>query len=48
MAEVIFDPATGNLDPDLDQQLEPFGSRILIVDQMRPAPDWRTFHLEPL
>lgn len=45
IAEVIFDPATSKLDPDLDQLLEPFGNRILILDSVRLTPEWRGFGL---
>jgi len=33
------------LDQDLDDQLEPIGSRILILNYVRLAPDWRGFGL---
>src|SRR6266568_6103099 len=35
LAELILDPATGRLDPTLDAQLEPLGSRLLILKTMR-------------
>jgi len=31
VAETVFDAGDGRLDPDLDEQLEPIGSRILIL-----------------
>ena len=36
------------LDPDLDEQLEPLGSRILILNSVRLAPEWRGFGLDVL
>lgn len=45
IAEVLFDPATGRLDPVLDAQLEPLGSRLLILKTVRLAPAWRGFGL---
>jgi hypothetical protein len=38
LAELILDPATGRLDPTLDAQLEPLGSRLLILKTMRLTP----------
>ncbi len=45
IAETIFDPATGQLDPALDHQLQPHGSRILILASVRLAPRWRGLRL---
>ena len=45
IAETIFDPATGQLDPVLDHQLQPHGSRILILASVRLTPRWRGFGL---
>jgi hypothetical protein len=45
IAETIFPAGTGRLDQDLDDQLEPIGSRILILNSARLAPDWRGFGL---
>lgn len=44
----IFDAGDGELDPDLDEQLEPAGSRILILHSVRLLPQWRGFGLGPL
>jgi hypothetical protein len=41
IAEVLFDPATGRLDPVLDAQLEPLGSRLLILKTAQLTPAWR-------
>ena len=48
IAEAIFDPATGRLHPDLDQRLQPLGSRILILNSARLTPSWRGFGLGAL
>lgn len=45
IAEVIFDPASGQLDPTLDAQLEPLGSRLLILKSVRLTPAWQGFGL---
>ena len=45
LAELILDPATGRLDPTLDAQLEPLGSRLLILESVRLTPAWRGFGL---
>lgn len=45
IAETIFSAGNGGLDPDLDMQLEPIGSRILILNSVRLAPEWRGFGL---
>jgi hypothetical protein len=45
IAEILFDPATGQLDPVLDAQLEPLGSRLLILKTARLIPAWRGFGL---
>jgi len=48
IAEAIFDPASGRLDPELDAQLEPLGNRILILSTVRLTPEWRGFGLGTL
>ena len=48
VAETIFIPGRRGLDPDLEEQLEPNGSQILILDSVRLAPPWRGFGLGPL
>jgi GNAT superfamily N-acetyltransferase len=48
IAGALFDPGDGELDPDLDEQLEPTGSRILILHSVRLQPEWRGFGLGPL
>ena len=40
--------ASGRLDPDLDEQLEPIGNRILILHSVRLVPEWRGFGLGAL
>ncbi len=45
IAEVIFDAGNGRLDPDLDERLQPLGSRILILNSVRLTPRWRGFGL---
>lgn len=45
IAESIFDPATGDLTPDLEEQLQPLGSRILILNSVLLTPAWRGFGL---
>lgn len=45
IAETIFPANTGRLDQDLDDRLEPIGSRILILNSVRLAPGWRGFGL---
>jgi len=41
IAEVIFDAGNGRLAPDLDERLQPLGSRILILNSVRLTPEWR-------
>lgn len=41
IAGVLFRPGSGELDPDLDEQLEVFGGRVLILDTVRLAREWR-------
>ncbi|WP_158894547.1 hypothetical protein [Amycolatopsis anabasis] len=41
IAETLFDPATGRLTEGPDDRLEPMGDRILILDSVRRAPEWR-------
>jgi GNAT superfamily N-acetyltransferase len=48
VAATIFDAGDGELDPDLDEQLEPAGSRILILHSVRLLPQWRGFGLGAL
>jgi hypothetical protein len=48
IAETLFDADDGQLDPDLDEQLEPAGERILILHSVRLAPRWRDFGLGAL
>ena len=45
IAETIFDAGGGGLHPGLDMQLEPLGSRILILNSVRLAAEWRGFGL---
>ena len=45
IAGTIFDARTGQLDPDLDDLLEPMGDRILILSSARLTPGWRGFGL---
>ena len=45
IAGTIFDARTGQLDPDLDDLLEPMGDRILILSSVRLTPEWRGFGL---
>jgi hypothetical protein len=48
IAGTIFDPGDGQLDPDLDEQLEPVGSQILILHSVRLTLPWRGFGLGAL
>jgi GNAT superfamily N-acetyltransferase len=48
VAGTLFDAGDGRLDPDLDEQLEPIGSRILILHSVRLVPEWRGFGLGAL
>ena len=48
IAETVFSPGSGNLDPELDGLLEPFGGRILILSSARLSPEWRGFGLGAL
>ncbi len=45
IAGTVFDARTGQLDPDLDDLLEPLGDRILILNSVRLIPEWRGFGL---
>ncbi len=45
IAGTVFDARTGQLDPDLDDLLEPLGDRILILNSVRLIPKWRGFGL---
>jgi hypothetical protein len=38
VAEALFDPVTGQLAPELDEQLEPAGDRLLILSFVRLVP----------
>jgi len=48
IAETVFSAGGGRLDPELDDLLEPEGSRILILSSVRLTPDWRGFGLGAL
>ena len=48
VAGTLFDAGDGRLDPDLDEQLEPIGSRILILHSVRLVRQWRGFGLGAL
>jgi GNAT superfamily N-acetyltransferase len=48
VAGALFGAGDGRLDPDLDEQLEPAGSRILILHSVHLLPQWRGFGLGPL
>jgi hypothetical protein len=48
VAGVLFDPGDGQLDPELDEQLESIGSRILILHSVSLVPEWRGFGLGAL
>ena len=48
VAGVIFDPGSSRLAPDLEQQLEPLGDRVLILDSVRLPSEWRGFGLGAL
>jgi hypothetical protein len=45
IAGVVFGPGSSDLDPELDEQLEVFGGRLLILDTVRLTPQWRGFGL---
>jgi len=45
IAETVLDPATGRLNPDLAARLEPFGSHLMILNQVQLSPEWRGFGL---
>ena len=45
VAGTVFNARTGELDPDLDDLLEPIGDRILILNSVRLTPEWRGFGL---
>jgi GNAT superfamily N-acetyltransferase len=45
IAEAIFNPATGGLDPELNQRLQPLGTKLLILGAVRLSPQWRGFGL---
>jgi hypothetical protein len=48
IAKVVFDRETGDLVEDLEEQLEAFGDRVLIVDRVRLEPEWRGFGIGAL
>ena len=48
IAGTLFDAGDGRLDRDLDEQLEPIGSQILILHSVRLTPQWRGFGLGAL
>jgi hypothetical protein len=48
VAGTLFDAGDGRLDSDLDEQLEPIGSRILILHSVSLVPQWRGFGLGAL
>jgi GNAT superfamily N-acetyltransferase len=48
VAGALFDAGDGRLDPDFDEQIEPIGSRILILHSVRLVPEWRGFGLGAL
>lgn len=43
IAETVLDPATGRLNPDLADRLEPHGSRLLILNQVQLRLEWPGF-----
>ncbi|MDN3351335.1 hypothetical protein [Actinomadura sp. DC4] len=45
VAGAIFNVRSGRLDQELDDLIEPLGSRILILNSVRLAPRWRGFGL---
>jgi GNAT superfamily N-acetyltransferase len=48
IAEVIFDPRSGDLHERLDEFLEPIDERLLILNRARLAPAWQGFGLGAL
>jgi GNAT superfamily N-acetyltransferase len=48
IAETVFSAGGGRIDPELDDLLEPVGSRLLILNSVRLTPDWRGFGLGAL
>jgi hypothetical protein len=48
VAGTLFDAGDGRLDPDPGEQLEPIGSRILILHPVPLVPEWRGFGLGAL
>jgi len=48
VAGTLFNAGDSRLDPDLDEQLEPIGSRILILHSVSLVPEWRGFGLGTL
>jgi len=47
IAGTIFDP-TGGLTDELDELIEPFGSKVLILHSVTLTPEWRGFGLGAL
>jgi GNAT superfamily N-acetyltransferase len=45
IASTVFIPGSSDLDPELDEQLEVFGGRVLILDRVQLTPPWRGFGL---
>ncbi len=45
VAEALFDPATSRPVPEFDELVEPAGERLLVLDSVRLAPQWRGFGL---
>jgi hypothetical protein len=48
VAGTIFNVRSGELDQELDELIDPLGSRILILNSVRLAPHWRGFGLGAL
>jgi hypothetical protein len=48
IASTLFDVGAGDLVPELDDRLEPLGSRIVILDSARLGLEWRGFGLGAL
>ena len=48
IAKVIFKRSSGELAEDLEESLEGFGDRLLIVDRARLEPEWRGFGIGTL
>jgi hypothetical protein len=48
IAGTLFQPGSSELNTDLDEQLEVFGGRVLILDTVRLVQPWRGFGLGAL